>query len=286
MIRRRFSTASALLYGVLFVFALYFIAPLYVMGVASFKSLDEIRQSSIIRLPQIWTLEGWQKAWSTACTGLTCQGIQPYFIETFHIVLPALVFAVFLGALSGYVMSHWRTKASDIIFGALIIGSFIPLQLFLIPIALTLRELDLFGSTAGLILIHTIYGLPLTTLLFRNYYVALPDVLFKAALIDGAGFFKIFRSIILPLSPPVMIIAVILIFNGIYNDFLFALAFGDSAKKPIMAAVQNIINSSYSIKEYHVNMATVMIAALPTLFIFLVTGKFFVRGLAQGAVKG
>jgi len=286
MIRKRFSSATAFLYGLLFIFALYFLAPLYVMVVASFKSLDEIRHSTIISLPEVWTLEGWQKAWGTVCTGLTCGGIKPYFMETLHIVLPAMVFAVFLGALSGYAMSKWRTKASDFIFGALIIGSFIPLQLFLIPMAVTLRELDLFGSTTGLILIHTIYGIPLTTMLFRNYYVTLPEVLLKAAMMDGAGFFKIFVSIILPLSPPIIIVAIILIFSGIYNDFLFALTFGDSAKKPIMAAVQNIVSSSYTVKEYHVNMATVMIAALPTLFIFLMAGKFFVRGLAQGAVKG
>ena len=190
------------------------------------------------------------------------------------------------GSLNGYVMAKWRSRGADVLFGMLLIGSFIPLQLFLIPLAITLRELNLYGTTAGLILIHTIYGIPLTTMLFRNYYVTLPDELVRAAIMDGAGFFKIFFNIILPLSPSIIIVSVILVFSGVYNDFLFALTFGETSKKPIMAAVQNIVGSSYGIKEYNVNVAAVMISALPTLILFLAAGKFFVRGLTQGAVKG
>lgn len=284
--RRHRTLRSAVLYAALFLFALYFLAPIYVMVVASFKSLDEVRASSIIALPQVWTIEPWIKAWSGACTGMNCDGIRPYFIATFEIAIPAVILAVLIGSLNGYVMAKWRSRGADILFGMLLIGSFIPLQLFLIPLAITLRELHVYGTTLGLILIHTIYGVPLTTMLFRNYYVTLPNELVKAAIMDGAGFFKIFFHIILPLSPSIIIVAVILVFSGVYNDFLFALTFGETSKKPIMAAVQNIVGSSYGIKEYNVNVAAVMISALPTLILFLVAGKFFVRGLTQGAVKG
>jgi glucose/mannose transport system permease protein len=284
--KRSRSFKSALLYAVLFLFALYFLAPVYVMLVASFKSLAEIRSSSIIALPQVWTVEPWAKAWSQACSGQNCNGIRPYFTATLQIAIPALCLAVFLGALNGYAMAKWRSRAADILFGMLLIGSFVPLQLFLIPLAVTLRELNAYGTTGGLILIHTIYGIPLTTMLFRNYYVTIPDELIKAAVMDGAGFFKIFFSIMLPLSNAIIIVAVILVFAGIYNDFLFALTFGDTARRPIMAAVQNIVASSYGVKEYNMNIAAVMISALPTLGLFLIAGKFFVRGLTQGAVKG
>lgn len=277
---------SALIYAVLVLFGLFFLSPLYVMFVASFKTLAEVRQSSIFSLPQVWTVEPWIKAWSGACSGLDCQGIRPFFIATFEIAIPAVCLAIFLGALNGYVMTQWRSKFADILFGLLLIGSFVPLQLFLIPLAVTLRELDIYGTTAGLVLIHTVYGIPLTTMLFRNFYISLPSELFKAAVIDGAGFFKIFFSVILPMSPAIMIVAIILVFSGIYNDFLFALTFGDTSKRPIMAAVQNLVATTYGVKEHNTNIAAVFISALPTLLLFLFAGKFFVSGLTHGAVKG
>jgi glucose/mannose transport system permease protein len=283
---QRFNTKSMLLYAGLFLFALYFLVPLYVMVVASFKTLTEIRNSSIISLPTVWTVEPWTKAWGHACSGLTCEGIKPYFIATFQIAIPAVFLAIIFGSLNGYVMAKWRSKSADILFALLLIGSFVPLQLYLIPLAITLRELNAYGTTIGLVLIHTVYGIPLTTMLFRNYYVTLPDELIKAAIMDGAGFFKIFYSIVLPLSPAIMVVSIILVFSGVYNDFLFALTFGDTAKRPIMAAVQNIVSSSYGVAEYNMNIAAVLISALPTLLLFLVAGRFFVRGLTAGAVKG
>ncbi len=282
----KFNTKTAFLYASLVFFSLYFLAPLYVMLVASFKPLTEIRNSSILALPTVWTIEPWIKAWSQACSGLVCVGVKPYFIATFKIAIPAVILAVLLGSLNGYVMAKWRSRSADILFGLLLIGSFVPLQLYLIPLAITLRELNIFGTTAGLVLIHTVYGIPLTTMLFRNYYVTLPPELINAAIMDGAGFFKIFYSIFLPLSPAIMVVSVILVFAGSYNDFLFALTFGGSENRPIMAAVQNIVSASYGIKEYNMNIAAVLISALPTLIIFLIAGKFFVRGLTAGAVKG
>ena len=283
---KRRGVKGALLYGALFLCAVYFLAPLYVMVVASFKTLAEVRGSSIISLPSVWTVEPWIKAWSSACSGLDCDGIRPYFLATFEIAVPAVALAVLLGALNGYAMAKWRSRAADLIFALILVGSFVPLQLFLIPLAVTLRELGIYGTSFGLVMIHTVYGIPLTTMLFRNFYVSLPDELMRAAIMDGAGFFKIFFSIIVPMSGSIAIVAVILVFSGIYNDFLFALTFGETGKRPIMAAVQNLVASSYGIKEHNVNIAAVMISALPTLLLFLATGKFFVRGLTQGAIKG
>ena len=282
----RHTFRGAVLYAAALFFALYFLAPLYVMLVTSFKTLEDLRVSSIVSLPKVWTLEPWIKAWSGACSGLDCNGIEPYFIATIEIAVPAVFLAVLFGALNGYVMTKWRSRSTDILFTALLIGSFVPLQLYLIPLAVTLRELGIFGTYLGLVLIHTVYGIPLTTMLFRNYYTTLPDELVRAAVMDGAGFFKIFFSVILPLSPAITIVALILVFSGVYNDFLFALTFGDPAKRPIMAAVQNIVSSVYGVREHNVNVAAVVISALPTLFLFLVAGRFFVRGLTQGAVKG
>ena len=275
-----------MIYFFLSLFLIFFFAPLYVMLVTSFKSLEEIRESSLMLLPSEWMLDGWSKAWSHACVGLSCNGVKPHFIATFAITIPSLIFSVFLGALNGYALTQWKFKGSDLLLAGLLMGCFMPFQLYLIPIAVTLREMGLFGTASGLILLHTVYGVPLTTLLFRNYFVSLPRELIKAALIDGAGFFRIFFQVILPLSPSIIVVCVILIFTGIYNDFIFALTFGEVGKQPVMAALNNIVNSTYGVKEHNVNMAATLLTALPTLLIYLLAGKFFIRGLTSGALKG
>ena len=280
------SWKRAALYFCLSLFLVFFLAPLYVMLVTSFKSLEEIRESSLMLPPSQWVFEGWMKAWDHACVGLSCNGVKPHFMATFAITLPALLLAVFIGAVNGYALTQWRFRGSELLLGCLLMGCFMPFQLYLIPIAVTLRELGLFGTAAGLILLHTVYGVPLTTLLFRNYYVTFPRDLIKAALIDGAGFFRIFFQVILPMSPSIIMVAVILIFTGIYNDFIFALTFGEVGRQPVMAALNNIVNSTYGVKEHNVNMAATLITALPTLLIYLFAGKFFIRGLTAGAIKG
>ena len=281
-----FSWYRVVLYFSLSTFLVFFLAPLYVMLMTSFKSLEEIRETSLLLPPQTWFFEGWVKAWDYACVGLSCNGIKSHFFATFAITIPALALAVFIGALNGYALTQWKFRGSDLLLGGLLMGCFMPFQLYLIPIAITLRELGIFGTAFGLILLHTVYGVPLTTLLFRNYYVTIQPELMKAAIIDGAGFFRIFFQIILPMSPSIIMVAVILIFTGIYNDFIFALTFGEVGQQPIMAALNNIVNSTYGVKEHNVNMAATLLTAFPTLFIYLLAGKFFIRGLTSGAVKG
>ena len=185
-----FSWQRVALYFCLCVFLVFFLAPLYVMLMTSFKSLEEIRESNLLLPPQFWFFGGWSKAWDHACVGLSCNGVKPHFMATFAITIPALMLAVFIGALNGYALTQWKFRGSDLLLGGLLMGCFMPFQLYLIPIAITLRELGIFGTALGLILLHTVYGVPLATLLFRNYYVTLPPELMEAALIDGAGFFR------------------------------------------------------------------------------------------------
>jgi len=188
----------ALIYTVLIVFAVYYLLPLYVMLVNSVKPLDEIRQGNMMSLPQIFTLDPWRSAWSTAQIGVQPTGLKPYFLNSVLMVIPAVAISTLLGALNGYVLTKWRFRGDGIVFGLLLFACFIPFQIVLIPMARILGLLGLAGSTPGLVLVHVVYGLGFTTLFFRNYYDAFPTELIRAAQIDGAGFFRIFWRILLP----------------------------------------------------------------------------------------
>jgi glucose/mannose transport system permease protein len=180
----------------------------------------------------------------------------------------------------------WRFRGSDLIFGALLVGCFIPFQVVLLPMAQTLGYIGIAQSIPGLIFVHVVYGLAFTTLFFRNFYVSVPAELTKAARIDGAGFFTIFWRIILPLSPPIIVVCVIWQFTQIWNDFLFGVVFSSGSSQPITVALNNLVNTTTGVKEYNVDMAAAIIAGLPTLFVYIVAGKYFLRGLTAGAVKG
>ena len=274
------------IYGVLFLFALYFLIPLMVMLMTSVKTMEEIRAGSLISLPRHPTLAPWLKAWGTATIGVTNEGIKGFFWNSIRMVIPAVLIPTLIGAFNGYVLSMWRFKGSDTFFALLLLGCFIPFQVILLPMARTLGLLGLSGSVWGLVLVHTIYGLAFTTLFFRNYYVAIPDELVKAARIDGAGFFRIFFRIMVPLSLPIFMVTLIWQTTQIWNDFLFGVCFSTGETQPVTVALNNLVNTSSSVKEYNVDMAAAIIAALPTLFVYFVAGKYFVRGLTAGAVKG
>ena len=273
-------------YGVLLLFVLYFIAPFLVMLITSIKTMDEIRMGNLVSLPRNPTFEPWIKAWSYATIGVTNAGIKGYFWNSIRMVIPAVLISTLIGAVNGYVLSKWRFKGSDTFFAMLLLGCFIPFQVILLPMARTLGFLGLSESFWGLVLVHTIYGLAFTTLFFRNYYVAVPDELVKAARIDGAGFFRIFMRIMLPISKPIFMVTIIWQTTQIWNDFLFGVCFSTGETQPITVALNNLVNTSSSVKEYNVDMAGAIIAALPTLFVYFVAGKYFVRGLTAGAVKG
>ncbi len=274
------------IYGVLLLFAVYFLIPFFVMFITSVKTMDEIRTGTLIALPRQPTLEPWLKAWGYATIGVTNEGIRGFFWNSIRMVIPAVLISTFIGAVNGYVLSKWRFRGSDTFFAMLLLGCFIPFQVILLPMARTLGFLGLSESMWGLVLVHTIYGLAFTTLFFRNYYVAVPSELVNAARIDGAGFFRIFWRIMLPISIPIFMVTIIWQTTQIWNDFLFGVCFSTGETQPITVALNNLVNTSSAVKEYNVDMAAAIIAARPTLFFYFVAGKYFVRGLTAGAVKG
>ena len=277
--------ARAFIYLVLVLFALFYLLPLYVMGVNSVKPLSEITGGNMMALPQTWTFAPWASAWSTAQIGIEPTGLKPYFLNSILMVVPAVAISTILGALNGYVLTKWRFKYDTIVFGLMLFSCFIPFQIVLIPMALVLGKLGLAGSIPGLVLVHVVYGIGFTTLYYRNYYAAFPTELVRAAMIDGAGFFQIFWRIMLPVSGPITVVSIIWQFTNIWNDFLFGASFGGTSQ-PMTVALNNLVQSSTGVKEYNVHFAGAILAALPTLFVYIVAGRYFVRGLMAGSVKG
>ena len=279
------NVARVFIYLVLLLFSLFYLLPLYVMAVNSVKPLDEITGGNMMNLPQTWTLEPWRQAWSAAQIGVEPTGLRPYFLNSILMVVPAVVISTLLGALNGYVLTKWRFRGDTWVFGLMLFACFIPFQIVLLPMASTLGTLGLSGSVPGLILVHVVYGLGFTTLYFRNYYASFPTELVRAAMIDGAGFFRIFWRIMLPVSGPIAVVSVIWQFTNIWNDFLFGASFGGTSQ-PMTVALNNLVQSSTGVKEYNVHFAGAILAALPTLIVYIVAGRYFVRGLMAGSVKG
>ena len=277
--------ARSFLYLVLLLFALFYLMPLFVMLANSLKPLSEITGGNMMALPDTWTLEPWLKAWSSAQISVDPSGLRPYFINSILMVVPAVAITTVLGALNGYILTKWRFRGDTIFFGLMLFSCFIPYQIVLIPMAVILGKLGLAGSIPGLILVHVVYGIGFSTLYFRNYYAAFPTELVRAAMIDGAGFFRIFWRIMLPVSGPIAVVCVIWLFTNIWNDFLFGASFGGQSQ-PMTVALNNLVQSSTGVKEYNVHFAGAILAALPTLLVYIVAGRYFVRGLMSGSVKG
>ncbi|ASW09941.1 carbohydrate ABC transporter permease [Rhizobium sp. 11515TR] len=273
-------------YGSLVALAAFYLMPLWVMIVTSLKSLDEIYSGSFIGLPQQVTFDAWQKAWDEACIGTECSGLRPYFVNSLLMVIPAVILSTGIGAINGYILTKWRFPGSNFIFGMLLFGCFLPFQAVILPMAQLLGALKLSGTIPGLVLVHTVYGISFTTLFFRNYFITIPNELTRAAQIDGAGFFRIFFSIMLPAALPIIVVSCIWQFTQIWNDFLFGVSFTAGQSSPITVALNNIVNVTMGRKQYNVDMAAAMIAAIPTLVVYILAGRYFVRGLTAGAVKG
>lgn len=275
-----------LIYLVLLLFALFYLLPLYVMLVNSVKPLDEITGGGMMNLPKVFTLEPWSKAWSSAQIGVEPTGLAPYFWNSIKMVVPAVAISTILGALNGYVLTKWRFRGDTILFGFMLFACFIPFQVVLIPMARMLGLMGLAGTTSGLVLVHIVYGIGFSTLYFRNYYAVFPTELVRAAQIDGAGFFQIFWRILLPSSGPIAVVCVIWQFTNIWNDFLFGASFAGANSQPMTVALNNLVQASHGVKEYNVHFAGAILAALPTLLVYIVAGRYFVRGLMAGSVKG
>ena len=284
--KKAFSRSNIIIYGTLIVISIYYLLPLWVMIMTSLKGMPEIRMGNIFSPPLEITFEPWVKAWSYACTGINCDGLSRGFWNSVKILIPSLILSISVASVNGYALANWKFKGSEVFFTILIFGAFIQYQIMIYPIVILLREIGLMGSTAGLVLVHTIFGIPILTLLFRNHFAAIPDELFKAARVDGAGFWGIYFKVLLPMSIPIFVVAMILQVTGIWNDFLFGVIYTKPATYPMTVQLNNIVNSVQGVKEYNVNMAATLLTGLVPLAIYFVSGKLFVRGIAAGAVKG
>lgn len=266
--------------------ALFFAMPLYVMLVTSFKTMDEIRLGQLFAWPAAPTLQAWADAWGTVCTGLACEGVRAGFWNSVAITVPGTVIPILLGALNGYALAFWRPRGGQFLFGLLMLGAFIPVQVMVWPLVKIVSALGLFGSLPGLLLVHTVFAMPVMTLLFRNYYAGVPVELFKAARIDGGGFWRIFVQLMLPMSTPMLIVAAIMQITGVWNDYLLGLVFGGRDLLPMTVQLNNVINTTTGERLYNVNMAATLLTSAVPLLVYLVSGRWFVRGIAAGAVKG
>lgn len=282
----RFTAGRFGLYAFLVAVALLFLVPLYVMLVTSLKTLPEIRLGYIFALPAGIDWSPWQTAWSGACMGLQCVGVRVGFWNSVRITLPSVALSVFLGALNGYALSFWRPRGATLLFGVLMAGGLIPYQIFLYPMVRMMAVTGLYGTTFGVVIVHVIFGLPLVTLLFRNYFMGIPEELYRAARVDGAGFWRIFLEVMLPVSTPMIVVASIFQFTGIWNDFLFSLVFAGTDNLPMTVQLNNIVNTTMGERAYNVNMAATILTALVPLAIYFLSGRWFVRGITAGAVKG
>ncbi|MEZ5479552.1 MAG: carbohydrate ABC transporter permease [Thiolinea sp.] len=284
--QKRFSRRNILLYGTLILVSLYYLLPLWVMIVTSLKGMPEIRMGNVFAPPVEVTFAPWVKAWSEACTGLNCDGLSRGFWNSVQILIPSVLLSIIVASVNGYALANWKFKGSEVFFTILIVGAFIPYQVMIYPIVILLREMGLYGSLWGLVIVHTIFGMPILTLLFRNYFTSVPEELFSAARVDGAGFWGIYFRIMLPMALPIFVVAMILQVTGIWNDFLFGVIYTKPDLYPMTVQLNNIVNSVQGVKEYNVNMAATLLTGLVPLVIYFISGKLFVRGIAAGAVKG
>jgi glucose/mannose transport system permease protein len=283
---KRLTVGRIGIYAFLVISALFFLIPLWVMIVTSLKTLPEIREGMLFNWPRNLTIEPWIKAWWTACTGRDCNGLTPGFWNSVKITGLSVPISIVVAMINGYALTFWRYKGANLLFAILLFGAFVPYQVVVYPMIIGMGKIGLFGTLQGIVIVHTIFGMPILTLLFRNFFASLPVELFKAARVDGAGFWRVFFSIMLPMSLPITVVAIILQVTGIWNDFLFGLVFGGRANMPMTVQLNNIVQTTTGTREYNVNMAaTILTGAIP-LIIYFVSGKWFVRGIAAGAVKG
>lgn len=274
------------IYAFLIVSALFFLLPLYVMLTTSFKTMDDIRTGGIFALPLSFTVEPWRLAWSEVCTGAACEGVRAGFWNSVAITVPSTLLPIALGAVNGYALSFWRPRGAGVLFAILLAGAFIPVQVMLYPMVRMMAAVGVFGSLPAIVLVHTVFGMPLMTLLFRNYYIGVPHELFQAARIDGGGFWRIFLQVMLPMSAPIIVVAAIMQVTGVWNDYILGLVFAGRDNLPMTVQLNNVINTTTGTRLYNVNMAATILTALLPLLVYFLSGRWFVRGIAAGAVKG
>ena len=274
--RARFSVGRTARYALLLFFLLLVLIPVYVLLVTSFKGSGDAAPSRAWNLPQEWTLDNWKLAWDT---------LSPAILRTLQMVVPAALISSFLGSMNGFVLSRWRFRGADLVFTLILFGMFIPYQAVMIPLSQLVIDLGIPSGIPSLILLHVVYGLPITTLIFRNYYQSVPNELIEAARIDGAGMLRTYGSVVLPLSIPSFVVVLIWQFTSAWNDFVFAVFFSSSQNGPVTLALNNLANGAL-LQNYGVSMSGALLASLPTLLVYVLLGKYFIGGLMSGSVKG
>lgn len=271
-------------YAVLVGLALVYLLPIYVLLVTGMKSFEEVNLYRMWDPPARVSLESFARAWfGSESQGF--RGLSGNFWNSIQLVIPATLLSAMLGSVNGYVLAKWKFRGADLLFTLLLFGMFIPYQSILIPLVQALRSIGLYGSIPGLVFVHVVYGIPITTLIFRNYYATIPGELLEAAKIDGGGILGIYRYVIFPVSMPAFAVVMIWQVASIWNDFLFGVIVTPRpAVQPIMVALNNLAGSY--IVEWNVQMAGSLLAALPTMLVYILLGRYFMRGLLAGSLKG
>lgn len=277
--------ARAGVYAFLLFAAAFFLLPLYIMLTTSFKTMEEIRLGQIFALPSSITFDAWRAAWSEACTGVSCEGVRGGFWNSVTIAVPSVILPILLGAINGYALSWWKPKGSQWLFGVLMLGAFIPIQVMIYPLVKLEAAIGIYSSLPGIVVVHLVFAMPIMTLLFRNYYAGLPAELFKAARVDGGGFWRIFVQLVLPMSTPMLIVAAIMQITGVWNDYILGLTFAGRENLPMTVQLNNVINTTTGERLYNLNMAATILTSAVPLLVYLISGRWFVRGIAAGAVK-
>ena len=272
---QRWTPARVAIYAILILVSILFLVPVYMVLVTSFKSIDQVSIDTMWNFPTSFTLQSFARA---------IEKLLPNFINSVLLVVPATAISAILGSLNGYVLSKWHFRGANIIFPLMLFGMFIPYQAILIPLVQFLQSIRLYGNIVGLILVHVVYGLPITTLIFRNYYAEVPTEMLEAGSIDGAGFFGLYWFILIPISLPGFVVVIIWQFTQIWNEFLFGVVITNTGSQPITVALQNLAGSQ--IVEWNVQMAGAFLTALPTLLVYILLGRYFIRGLLAGSIKG
>ena len=262
-------------YALLLVFLCIVLMPAYVLFVTSFKGIGDATPTRAWRLPTEWETAGWVRAWET---------LAPALVRTFSMVIPAAIISALIGSMNGFVLSRWRFPGADIVFTLILFGMFIPYQAVMIPLVQLVQSLGVPSGVPSLILLHVVYGLPITTLIFRNYYAGVPHELIEAARVDGAGMLRTYASIILPISMPAFVVVLMWQFTSAWNDYLFALFFSNSRNGPVTISLNFL--ASGQLQDYSASMAGALIASVPTLLVYILLGRYFVGGLMAGSVKG
>lgn len=274
--KNRYALGRTLKYAGLIFFLIIVLIPVYVLLVTSFKGAGDADPSRAWALPQLWTLDNWTAAWTA---------LAPSILRSVAVVVPSAIIAAFLGSLNGFVLARWSFRGADIVFTLILFGMFIPYQAVMIPLTQLVLGLGVPTGVPTLILLHVVYGIPITTLIFRNYYMTVPHELIEAGRVDGAGMLRTYWSIVLPISVPSFVVVLIWQFTSAWNDFLFAVFFSSSQNGPVTVALNNLANGAL-LQNYGVSMAGALFASLPTLLVYIVLGKYFIGGLMSGSVKG